>query len=555
MPMTRARALAAATAGVLLLTPMALAAPAAVADDPLIWTDVAGYPRTVDGVTISWQTASSTSSPFGGMELLDPLPVLRADITNGSTETIHLGLGTDLITEGEVDHLWVPEEWGIAAGLGIEPSFTLTLDPGESLSVDGGDASQWANPLPSWPGHTMSVFALSEPPAEGVTPVVTTLDSYRVPGRFVGSNLDDGDLEHPSELIGTRLTVDGGGGSPDLFPGLMASAAASGLTPGEVLELWIAPDMDYFYFALLGGGLPVNATHVGYGTVGPDGVLGGSFSLPAALPYGNYQLVAGDRSERYWPAGSYGDFQVTTPPNATSDTTAAGADQALLPLGPTQATVDFPASSSGGTTTATVTGTGPMTDGFVLASDPPLYYHLSTTTTFTGVATVCFAYDPANLPGPAPRLYHFDAAQNRWVDITTSRSVGEVCGQTSSFSPFALGYPEPFDFEGFFDPVSMSGPNVAKAGQAVPVVFSLNGDHGLDVVTSARFVVEATVANPVGEVLDAATAGTSGLHYDAATDRYTYVWKTDKAWAKKSGQFVLTLSDDTTHTFDVGFKK
>ncbi|HEY6801698.1 MAG TPA: PxKF domain-containing protein, partial [Agromyces sp.] len=74
-------------------------------------------------------------------------------------------------------------------------------------------------------------------------------------------------------------------------------------------------------------------------------------------------------------------------------------------------------------------------------------------------------------------------------------------------------------------------------------------------VTSARFVIEGTEANPVGEVLDAVTASRSGLSYDAATDTYTYVWKTDKAWAKKTGQFVLTLSDGTTHTFDVSFKK
>ena len=169
--------------------------------------------------------------------------------------------------------------------------------------------------------------------------------------------------------------------------------------------------------------------------------------------------------------------------------------------------------------------------------------------------TVCIAYDPLNLPGGPPRLYHFDTGGNAWLDITTTQSNGEVCGTTTSFSPFALGYPDTFDFDGFFDPVSMTGPNVAKAGQAIPVTFSLGGDQGLDVVTSARFVIEGTVANPVGDVLDAVTAGRSGLTYDSATDSYTYVWKTDSAWAKKTGRFVLTLADGTTHTFDVGFKK
>ena len=30
---------------------------------------------------------------------------------------------------------------------------------------------------------------------------------------------------------------------------------------------------------------------------------------------------------------------------------------------------------------------------------------------------------------------------------------------------------------------------------------------------------------------------------------------TDKAWAKKTGTFVLTLSDDSQHEFEVSFKK
>ena len=51
------------------------------------------------------------------------------------------------------------------------------------------------------------------------------------------------------------------------------------------------------------------------------------------------------------------------------------------------------------------------------------------------------------------------------------------------------------------------------------------------------------------------TAGASGLKYDAATDQYTYVWKTDKAWAGKCATFSLQLSDGTTHTALFSFKK
>lgn len=142
-----------------------------------------------------------------------------------------------------------------------------------------------------------------------------------------------------------------------------------------------------------------------------------------------------------------------------------------------------------------------------------------------------------------------------WIDITASHGLDVVCGFTSSFSPFALGYPDRFGFTGFFAPVSMDAPNLAKPGQAIPVKFSLGGDQGLDVVTSARFVADGSDSTPEGEPLPVTTAGNSGLSYDASTDTYTYVWKTAKSLSLKTGRFELTLSDGTVHGFDVNFKK
>jgi hypothetical protein len=38
-------------------------------------------------------------------------------------------------------------------------------------------------------------------------------------------------------------------------------------------------------------------------------------------------------------------------------------------------------------------------------------------------------------------------------------------------------------------------------------------------------------------------AGNSSLQCDAGSDQYTYVWKTDKAWAKTCRILVLTLNE------------
>jgi hypothetical protein len=39
--------------------------------------------------------------------------------------------------------------------------------------------------------------------------------------------------------------------------------------------------------------------------------------------------------------------------------------------------------------------------------------------------------------------------------------------------------------------------------------------------------------------------GPSGLIYDAAGDRYVFVWKTDKRWVGSCRQLILKLRDGT----------
>ena len=49
--------------------------------------------------------------------------------------------------------------------------------------------------------------------------------------------------------------------------------------------------------------------------------------------------------------------------------------------------------------------------------------------------------------------------------------------------------------------------------------------------------------------------GQRGLSYDATTDQYTYVWKTDKAWAGSCRALVAKLADNTTKTANFQFTK
>lgn len=100
--------------------------------------------------------------------------------------------------------------------------------------------------------------------------------------------------------------------------------------------------------------------------------------------------------------------------------------------------------------------------------------------------------------------------------------------------------------------------NVVKAGRAIPVKFSLNGDHGLEIFEVGypqSQEIDCDSTSPQEDSEETVTAGSSSLSYDASTDQYSYVWKTDKAWAQSCRQFTLKLSDGTSHVASFRFTK
>ncbi len=100
--------------------------------------------------------------------------------------------------------------------------------------------------------------------------------------------------------------------------------------------------------------------------------------------------------------------------------------------------------------------------------------------------------------------------------------------------------------------------NVAKAGSAVPVKFSLGGDKGLEIFTAGypqSGKIPADPNAPLDGIEQTLTAGSSGLTYDAKSGQYTYTWKTSKDWAGQSRQLVLNLKDGTEHRVSFKFTK
>lgn len=115
-----------------------------------------------------------------------------------------------------------------------------------------------------------------------------------------------------------------------------------------------------------------------------------------------------------------------------------------------------------------------------------------------------------------------------------------------------------FNFVGFFQPVdNLPTVNVVNAGQSIPINFSLGGNFGLNIF-AAGYPVSVQIGCASGaltnNIEETVTAGGSSLTYEAATDRYTYVWRTDRAWRGTCRQLQVRLTDGSTHAANFQFR-
>lgn len=246
--------------------------------------------------------------------------------------------------------------------------------------------------------------------------------------------------------------------------------------------------------------------------------------------------------------------------------TLAGEDVVVAPVdntGAVPATLNFENVLESGTTTVTRldAADAPPLGAFSSLTDPPIIYDIDTTAVFSEAlgVTVCITFDTSGMTAEqaaGQHLYHY--RDGLWEDITVSSSTGVVCGLTHSFSPFAVGQPH-WPFRGFLEPVNNDGvTNVAKAGSAVPIKFSVGGDRGPAILAegSPSSSAVACTANNVQDLVEqTVTAGSGSLAYDPGTDTYTYVWKTQKAWAGTCRQFTLELNDGSSHTALFDFRR
>jgi len=135
--------------------------------------------------------------------------------------------------------------------------------------------------------------------------------------------------------------------------------------------------------------------------------------------------------------------------------------------------------------------------------------------------------------------------------VTAEDNTGNTASLTRAYSVV-------YSFSGFFRPVDNTPTlNLAKAGSAIPVKFSLGGDEGLSIFATGYpkwQKISCDTSAPSDTIDETVTAGSSSLSYDPAADQYVYVWKTDKAWAGTCRQLIVRLNDGADHVANFKFK-
>jgi CSLREA domain-containing protein len=142
---------------------------------------------------------------------------------------------------------------------------------------------------------------------------------------------------------------------------------------------------------------------------------------------------------------------------------------------------------------------------------------------------------------------------------TNACGTGITTDQRGATRPFGAGcdvgaYES--NYRGFLPPINNVRTTPIHPGAGVPVQFTLGGFRGLDIFApgspnSVR--IACPLSAGTGDVLLTDTPGNSGLSYDATTDTYTYVWKTDKTWAGSCRRLVVSFGDGSVRTADFAF--
>lgn len=306
-----------------------------------------------------------------------------------------------------------------------------------------------------------------------------------------------------------------------------------------------------------------NSDGTGTFTATCDGAtdLAGNMAAPASVSY-TVEIpdntppmisanVSGTQGNNGWYISNV-EVSWTVSDDESDISSATGCETTLIDSDTAGASLTCEASSAGGTDSASVNiqrdATSPVVsvtgveDGaqYILGAVPTA--GCDTQDTLSGVATeASLSLSGGNSNGVGSFTATCDGASDN-------------AGNTGSAS---VSYSVIYDFGGFTAPIDPQAVNQVKAGQTVPVKFSLNGDQGLNIFatgypTSQEVACDGSTS--INAVEETGTAGNSGLSYDSDIDQYSYNWKTDKGWSGTCRQLIVQFDDGSEYSALFQFK-
>ena len=446
-----------------------------------------------------------------------------------------------LRTSYGADELQALRDFNDAGGALIITSDVATASIADLFTVQGCGASQGANTVPTLGDITDP----SHPIADGLFGTVTTFEQYFNIGCF--PNPPAG-----ASIVGTNPA--GTYGGPSI---VVLEPGHNGAGSGPVILL---SDVDIFHHRDLHDAAVANevliknifAFAAGYTPVPPTPdvtvpVIESDLTPPTPDGDNGWYTVDVSLDWTVTEAESPGSLTLTgcDDQNVTADQAATeyscSASSEGGSAGPDTVTVKRDATPPGVTCTTPAPTFAPGSTGSVSAT---------VTDALSGPSATS-----ASTPADTSTIGSFSA------DVTGSDNAGNETPVACPYS-VALSY----SFGGFLSPVDkLPTRNVVKAGRAIPVKFRLGGYQGMAIFGGAGAdhptidgpVSSNTSCSPAGTdtIEQTVTAGSSALTYDAATDTYSYVWKTVATWAGKCRTFELNLADGSAHQVVFQFNK
>ncbi len=456
---------------------VALAAPGgsqlfASTDATATWSPISGVGRTVAAITVSPDNPNVVylGTVGGG--------VFMTTDGGGTWTAKNVGMGGSNVSalatdRTEPDTLYAASNRGIHKSVDGAESWTLAgtgvvnlqtssvyIDPNDHTRIHAGSAD-----------GAKAFVAKLHPAGAGAADLVYST--------FVGGTIEERgwsiavDATGHAHVAGETLSGD----FPEVAPlqpcanGASRNAFAAALNPSAT---------GYVFASCLGGHLSQSARGMALGA--------GSIYVTGTTTSNDFPLVAAYQSTY---AGGGDAFVV----RLSAGNTPVGSHVSVTPPLPTGApspiTVTFDAVTAAGNTTATATAGPPPPSGFSVG-EPPVYYEITTTASYTPPVEVCISYAGVSFGGGTPRLFHFES--DAWADVTTSVDVGAqvVCGSVSALSPFALFVNLPPVLHVSASPSTIWPPNGRMV--AIVVAVSASGAGG----TPAVKLVSITANEPLG---------------------------------------------------------